>query len=45
MWAKMQTATIIGIVMVVAGVILGGVLVWRAVVYRNRTRAARKPLD
>ncbi len=41
----MQVVTVIGIAMIVVGIILVGILVWRAVVYGNRTRSERKPLD
>jgi len=38
-------ANIIGVSMIAVGLILAGIVIWRAAVYRRLDKAARKPLD
>lgn len=41
----MPVATLIGVSMIVSGLILTGIVIWRAGVFRRRDKEARKPLD
>jgi len=41
----MSVAVLVGLGMIVAGLALTGVVIWRSVVYRRRDIQARSPLD
>ena len=41
----MSVATLTGVGMIVAGLALTGIVIWRAAVYRRRDRQARQPVD
>jgi uncharacterized membrane protein (DUF485 family) len=43
--STLPLANIIGISMISGGLILAGIVIWRAAVYRRLDKEARKPLD